>query len=311
MDRDVLANLPVILAVARRKGFAAAAAELGTSASNVSHAVRLVEDRLGTPLFARTTRSVALTAAGDALLGALVPAMEDIDKAWDGLRTRKGKPSGLLRINMPRLAQPIVITPIIREMALRYPDVTVEAYTDDGLSDVVGEGFDAGIRLGEMIANDMVAVRLTPPFRAIVVASPDYVDRHGRPSRVADLDQHACIGFRQISGRGLYRWDLQDEGRDVQVTTRGPVIVNDALHAVDLALSGVGLAYVFDILVSEHLASGRLIEILPHHAIEEPGLFLYFPRRASMAPKLRAFITVARQMANANPASSDSGSQDR
>jgi DNA-binding transcriptional LysR family regulator len=242
MDRDVLANLPVILAVARRKGFAAAASELGTSASNVSHAVRLVEDRLGTPLFARTTRSVALTAAGDALVGALVPAMEDIDKAWDGLRTRKGKASGLLRINMPRLAQPIVITPIIRAMALRYPDVTVEAYTDDGLSDVVGEGFDAGIRLGEMIANDMVAVRLTPPFRAIVVGSPDYIGRHGKPSNVADLEQHACIGFRQISGRGLYRWELRDEGRDVQVKTHDPVIVNDALHAVDLALSGVGLA---------------------------------------------------------------------
>jgi DNA-binding transcriptional LysR family regulator len=212
---------------------------------------------------------------------------------------------------MPRLAQPIVITPLIREMALRYPDVTVEAYTDDGLSDVVGEGFDAGIRLGEMIANDMVAVRLTPPFRAIVVTSPDYIGRHGKPSSVADLEQHACIGFRQISGRGLYRWDLRDEGRDVQVKTRGPVIVNDALHAVDLALSGVGLAYVFDILVCDHLASGRLIEVLTQHAIAEPGLFLYFPKRASMAPKLRAFISVAREMANAKRASSGSRGLDR
>jgi DNA-binding transcriptional LysR family regulator len=162
-----------------------------------------------------------------------------------------------------------------------------------------------------MIANDMVAVRLTPPFRAIVVASPDYVERHGKPSTVADLDQHACIGFRQISGRGLYRWELQIEGRDVQVKTHGPVIVNDALHAVDLALSGVGLAYVFDLLVSDHLASGRLIEVLTQHAIAEPGLFLYFPKRASMAPKLRAFITVARELANAKRVSSSSGSLDR
>ncbi len=176
---------------------------------------------------------------------------------------------------------------------------------------MAGEGFDAGIRLGEMIANDMVAVRLTPPFRAVVVASPDYIARHGKPASIADLDRHACISFRQISGRGLYRWDLQDEGRDVQVETKGPVIVNDALHAVDLALAGVGLAYVFDILVSDHLASGRLIEVLTQHAIGEPGLFLYFPKRASMAPKLRAFIAVAREIANAKRALSSSKSPDR
>lgn len=297
MDRDVLANLPLLLAVARRKGFAAAAAELGTSASNVSHAVRLVEDRLGMPLFARTTRSVALTEAGTALLGAFGPALEDIDKAWEGLRARKGKASGLLRINAPRLAQPIAITPIVREMARRYPDVTVEVYTDDSLADVVGEGFDAGVRLGEMIAEDMVAVRLTPPFRAIIVASPEYIGRHGRPGNIADLEQHARIGFRQISGRGLYRWELQDRGRDVEIEARGPAIVNDALHAVELALAGVGLAYVFDILVRDHIASGRLIEVLEQHAIEEPGLFLYFPKRASVAPKLRAFISIAREVA--------------
>lgn len=301
MDRDVLANLPIVRAVARRRSFAAAASELGTSASNVSHAIKMVEDRLGTPLFARTTRSVALTEAGEALLGALNPAMEDIDRAWENLRTRKGKASGLLRINTSRLAAHIVLTPIMREMARRYPDVIVEAYGDDSLSDIVGDGFDAGIRLGEMIAEDMVAIRLTPPFKPVVAASPDYIGRHGKPNALADLERHACVGFRQISGRGLYRWEFRDKGRDVAIEVSGPAIVNDAMHAKELALAGVGVAYLFDILIRDDLTSGRLVDCLPRNSIEEAGLFLYFPKRASMAPKLRAFITIAQEFSRRKP----------
>jgi DNA-binding transcriptional LysR family regulator len=296
MDRDVLANLPIVLAVARRKGFAAAAAQLGTTPSNVSHAVRLVEDRLGTPLFARTTRSVALTEAGDALLAALRPAIEDMDLAWEGLRSRKGKPSGLLRITMPRVAQPI-LAPFVAAMARRYPDVTVELYTDDGLSDVVGEGFDAGIRSGDIIASDMVSVRLTPPFRTLVAASPAYVRREGRPKTIADLEKHVLIGYRLTSAKSLWRWEFQDKGRAVEFETKGPVIVNDTLQASALAVEGVGIAYAWEPAAREHLAAGRLIELLPQHATKKPGLFLYFPKRASMAPKLRAFITVARDVA--------------
>jgi len=302
MDRDVLANLPIVLAVAERKGFAAAAAQLGMTPSNVSHAVRLVEDRLGTPLFARTTRSVALTEAGHALLAQLVPAIDDMDRAWEGLRSRKGKPSGLLRINIPRVAQPATLTPIIAEMARRYPDVTVEAYTDDGLSDVVGEGFDAGIRSGDVIAGDMVSVRLTPPFRTMIAASPDYLARKGRPKTIADLERHVLIGYRLTSAKSLWRWEFQDKGRAVEFETKGPVIVNDTLHASALAAAGVGIAYAWEPAAREHLAAGRLIELLPQHATQKPGLFLYFPKRASMAPKLRAFITVARDVAR-NPAS--------
>ncbi len=296
MDRDVLATLPILLAVAQRKGFAAAAKQLGTTPSNVSHAVRLVEDRLGTPLFARTTRSVALTEAGQALLAALAPAMDDMDRAWDSLRSRKGTPGGLLRINIPRVAQP-TLTPIITEMARRYPGVTVELFTDDGLSDVVGEGFDAGIRSGDVIAGDMVSVRLTPPFRTLVVASPDYVARNGCPKTIADLEKHVLIGYRLTSARALWRWEFQDQGRDVAFETKGPVIVNDTLHAHALAMAGVGIAYAWEPAAREPLAAGQLIELLPRHATQKPGLFLYFPKRASMAPKLRAFITVARDVA--------------
>ncbi|TIW25823.1 MAG: LysR family transcriptional regulator, partial [Mesorhizobium sp.] len=205
-----------------------------------------------------------------------------------------------LRINASNIAIPLAVTPVVAAMAERYPDVTVEIVADQGLIDIVGEGFDAGIRLGEMIAQDMVTVRMTPPFKAVIVASPAYVGKHGRPRDVADLANHNCIGYRLVRSGALYRWDLNDNDRDVVVETRGTAIVTDSLGAIDLALAGVGLAYVFEPLVRADLAAGRLVQILPHTAIEEPGLFLYFPRRASMAPKLRAFIDSAQEIGRAS-----------
>ncbi|WP_192253862.1 LysR family transcriptional regulator [Mesorhizobium caraganae] len=300
MDRDLLTHLPVIVAVARRGGFALAAAELGMSPSAVSHAVRLVEERIGQPLFARTTRSVSLTEAGKALVETAAPALQDIAERMDRIRAIKGRPSGLLRVNVPNIAIPLAVTPVVAAMAERYPDVSVELLTDQGLIDIVSEGFDAGIRLGEMIAQDMVTVRLTPPFRAVIVASPAYVGRHGRPRSVADLANHNCVGYRLVRSGALYRWDLTEDGKDVVVETKGNVIVTDSLAAIDLALAGVGLTYVFEPLVRAELAAGRLVQILPQTAIEEPGLFLYFPRRASMAPKLRAFIDTAQEIGRAS-----------
>ncbi|MER9916273.1 MULTISPECIES: LysR family transcriptional regulator [unclassified Mesorhizobium] len=300
MERDLLSHLPVIVAVARRGGFALAAAELGMSPSAVSHAVRLVEERIGQPLFARTTRSVSLTEAGKALVETAAPALQDIADRMDRIRAIKGRPSGLLRLNVPNIAVPLAVTPVVAAMAERYPDVTIELLTDQGLVDIVGEGFDAGIRLGEMIAQDMVTVRLTPPFNAVIVASPAYVGRHGRPRGVADLSDHNCIGYRLVRSGALYRWDLTEDGKDVVAETKGTVIVTDSLAAIDLALAGVGLTYVFEPLVRAELAAGRLVQILPQTAIEEPGLFLYFPRRASMAPKLRAFIDTAQEIGRAS-----------
>ncbi|MGX9144616.1 LysR substrate-binding domain-containing protein [Mesorhizobium sp. 128a] len=300
MDRALLSHLPVVIAVARRGGFALAAAELGMSPSAVSHAVRLVEERIGQPLFARTTRSVSLTEAGKVLVETAAPALQDIAERMDRIRAIRGRPSGLLRLNVPNIAIPLAVTPVVAALAERYPDVTVELLTDQGLIDIVGEGFDAGIRLGEMIAQDMVTVRLTQPFKAIIVASPAYVGRHGRPRGVADLANHNCIGYRLVRSGALYRWDLTEDGKDVVVETKGTVIVTDSLAAIDLALAGVGLTYVFEPLVRAELAAGRLVQILPQTAIEEPGLFLYFPRRASMAPKLRAFIDTAQEIGRAS-----------
>jgi DNA-binding transcriptional LysR family regulator len=302
MDRDLLGHLPVILTVARRASFAAAAAELGMSASAVSHSVRLVEERLGVPLFARTTRSVSLTEAGAALVESARPALADIEDRMERIRAAKGRVSGLLRLNVPLLAQSLVMTPILSEMAKRFPHVVVEVYAENAMADIVAQGFDAGVRLGEMIAQDMVTVRLTRPFKTVIVASPAYIAAHGRPKAVADLKDHNCISYRMMTSGGLYRWDLSDDGREVAIEVAGSAIVNDGLYARDLALAGIGLAYLFEPLVEADIAAGRLTQVLPKSAIEEPGLFLYYPRRAAMAPKLRAFIDTARDVLTAKRA---------
>lgn len=302
MDRDLLPHFPIVLTVARRGGFASAAAALNMSPSAVSHAVKAVEDRLGQPLFVRTTRSVALTEAGANFVAAIGPALQAIEESIEQILAAKGRITGVLRLNAPRVALPLAITPAIVEMSRLYPDLTVEVTADDGLVDIVAGGFDAGVRLGEMIAQDMVAVRLTKPFKAIMVAAPAYLDARGAPGRIADLAAHNCISYRLISSDAVYAWDLQESGRDLAVSVSGSVRVTDSLYARELALSGVGIAYLFEPLVREDLRAGRLKRILPEASIEEPGLFLYFPRYASETPKLRSFIDVARKVGRARGA---------
>jgi DNA-binding transcriptional LysR family regulator len=295
MDRDVLTHLPVVAAVARRRSFAAAAAELGMSASAVSHAVRQVEERLKAPLFARTTRSVALTEAGEDFFARALPALQQLAEATEATRALKGVVSGTLRINAPRVALPMALTALVATLAARHPDLVVDVTCDDALTDIVAQGYDVGVRLGEMVAEDMIAVRLTPPVKAVMVASPDYLAAHGTPTRVAELQAHNCINYRQASTGGTYAWELRERGKDVTVAVRGTARVSDSLFAIDLALAGVGIAYLFEPLVAEHLRTGRLVPVLPKAAMPEPGLFLYFPRRASEAPKLRALIEAARE----------------
>lgn len=294
MDRELLAHFPIVLAVARRGGFAAAAAALNMSPSAVSHAVKTVEERFGQPLFARTTRSVALTEAGESFVASIGPAITMVEESVERIRTADGRIAGVLRINAPRLALPLAITSAILEMSRLHPALTVEVTSDEGLVDIVASGFDAGVRLGEMIAQDMVAVRLTKPFKTIMVAAPAYLEAHPAPRSIADLAAHNCIGYRLLSSGAAYAWDLQDKGRDVSVTVGGSVRVSDPLYARDLAREGVGIAYLFEPLVRDDLRAGRLKQVLPGASIEEPGLFLYFPRYAANAPKLRAFIDVVR-----------------
>ena len=296
MDRLVLTHLPVLLAVGRTRSFVRAGGELGLGASAVSHAVRAVEDRLGVTLFARTTRSVALTEAGAAFLDSAERAVEELDAAVGRLAAGRSQVTGLLKINAPRVALLLGFTPILAEMSRRHPQLTVEVITDDALTDVVAEGFDAGVRLGEMIAQDMVAVRLTPPLRAIMVAAPDYLARAGVPQTIEDLAAHNCIGFRLLRSGAVYAWDLQQHGKDLRVEVSGTVRLSDPTYARDLAIAGLGVTYIFEPSVREDLAQGRLVEVLPEASIWEPGLFLYFPQRASRAAKLRALLDVVRDL---------------
>ncbi len=294
MDRDLLVHLPVFVAVARRAGFAAAAGELGMSPSAVSHAIRQLEDRLGLPLFARTTRSVALTEAGQGLFDRVAPALQSISEGGEQVASARDHVGGLLRINAPSIAVRSTLAPIIADLAETHPDLRIEVRSDNGLADIVADGFDAGVRLGEMVAADMVAVRLTPPFRTAIVAAPAYLARQGRPSCIADLSDHSLIGFRMQTSGALYRWELQDGEREVAIDMVPRLIVNDALIARSFARDALGLAYLFEPLVRDDLAAGRLEEILPQTSVEETGSFLYFPRFAAQTPKLRVFIEAAR-----------------
>ena len=246
-------------------------------------------------LFARTTRSVALTQAGESLVSSIGPALGEVREALERLRSASGKITGLLRLNAPRVALPIAITPVVTALAWRYPDLVVEIASDDALTDIVAGGFDAGVRLGGMIAQDMVAIRFTPRFEAIMAAAPSYIAAKGEPGTIDDLARHNCIGFRLIASGGVYAWDLTENGEDISVAVKGSTLVTYPTYAKDLALAGVGIAYIFEPLVRAEIQQGRLRQILPRAAIEEPGLFLYYPRRASMAPKLRAFIDIARE----------------
>ena len=294
MDRDLLSHLPVVVAVARQRGFAPAAAELGMSPSAVSHAVRTVEDRLGAPLFARTTRSVSLTEVGAGFLASVESALADIGKAAEGLTAEAGEVTGLLRINAPRIVLEMALTPVLAKLAWQHPKLTVEIFANEALIDIVAQGFDAGIRLGEAVQQDMIAVRLTQPFNAILAASPAYLDAKGAPKRIVDLHGHNCIGYRFVGSGGIFEWELTDGKKITTIKTSGTALVTDATHAIDLALAGVGITYTFEPLARRYIREGRLKWLMPQTAVRQGGLYLYYPRRASMAPKLRAFIDVAK-----------------
>jgi DNA-binding transcriptional LysR family regulator len=246
---------------------------------------------------------VRLTEAGVAFIAAVGPALGEIADAAERLGADQGRVTGTLRLNAPRTAMSIAVTPLLVEMARRHPELTVEVTGDDGLADIVAQGFDAGIRLGHTVAQDMVAVRLTPPFHSIMVASPSYLAARGTPRALADLDHHNCIGYRFVTSGAVYDWDLREGTQAVAKAVGGSVRVTDAVHAKELALAGVGIAYLFEPLARAELRAGHLHQVLPRSAFEEPGLFLYFPRRASQAPKLRALIELAREaLAASEPA---------
>jgi DNA-binding transcriptional LysR family regulator len=295
MDRDLLTHLPIVIAVARRGAFAAAAADLSMSPSAVSHAVRSVEDRVGTPLFARTTRSVSLTEAGARFVAGVEPALTDIVQTVDGLTAESGEVTGLLRIDSPLYAFEMALPPILAKLAQEHPRLTVEVITGQMHVDIVAQGFDAGIRSRRWIHQDMVTVRLTGPYKNILVASGSYLAARGAPKSIADLHRHNCIGFHSSSSGAIFDWELIDGKKPVVVKTSGTALVTGPREAMSLALEGVGIAYIAEPLARSYVSQGSLKWLLPQTAVEFDGLFLYYPRRASLAPKLRALIDVARK----------------
>lgn len=255
---------------------------------------------MGAALFTRTTRSVGLTEAGEQFLARAKPAFEELVAASEVARELGQRPSGRLRLSVPRAVVPILLQPLIASFCRAYPEIEVEIAASEELIDLAAEGFDAGIRLGQFIAADMIAVRLTPPFHFVIVGSPAYLAHSGRLERPEDLRHHACLRLRR-SGGGLALWQLVDGNQAMEVAVSGPLLANDYLTLLDAALQGIGLAQVPEPIAAESVALGRLVHVLAPFAPMTPGVFLYYPGRRQMMPKLRAFIDHVKSRPQAMP----------
>ena len=287
--QGALDGVEAFLSVAQHRSFRRAAAALGVTPSAMSQAVRALEARIGAVLFIRTTRSVGLTEAGDRFLSRAKPAFEELVAASEVAHDLGQRPAGLLRLSVPHAMVPILLERLIASFCQAYPEVEVEIAASKELVDLAAEGFDAGVRLGQFIAADMVAVRLTPPFRFIVVGSPAYLARCKRPARPDDLREHACLRWRRSSG-AIALWSLNDQGRAIEIAVSGPLIASDFPTMLGAALEGVGLAQVPEPIAAAAVKAGKLVQVLEKFAPMAPGVFLYYPGRAQMTPKLRAFI---------------------
>ena len=292
--RGSLDGVEAFLRVAARRSFRQAADDLGITPSAISQTIRSLETRLGVALFARTTRSVGLTEAGERFLERARPAFDEIVAAGDAARGLAERPSGLLRLAVPRAVVPLLLQPVLASFAEACPEVVVEIVASEELVDLARDAFDAGIRLGEFIAADMVAVRLTPSFRYAVVASAAYLDRRGRPEVPEDLRHHACIRLRRSNG-AVAPWRVEDDGRPIELVVDGPLVVNDFPTMLGAALGGVGLAQVPEPIAARDVREGRLEEVLGAWASRSPGVFLYHSGRRQVLPKLRAFIDHVRR----------------
>ncbi len=293
MKSPSAADLSVFLCTAQHLNFSKAAIELGLTPSALSHSVKALENRLGVRLFNRTTRSVALTEAGERLYARLKPAFRDIDDALEDLNHFRDKPSGNLRITSGRQACELVLLPIASEFLQLYPDIRLEVVESDALLDIVANGFDAGVRFGDRLEADMVSLPIGPTMRSVVVGSPAFFERHAAPQKPEDLHALPCIRHRYPSG-SMYRWELERGGIAQEIEVNGPLTLGDVSLMIGPALQGLGLAYVFEDMVSEHLASGRLVQVLADWCPYYPGLHLYYPSRRHVPAALKAFIDFVR-----------------
>lgn len=288
-----LADLKLLSTVARHLSFRMAAQELGLSASAVSHAVRSIEERLGVRMFSRTTRSVALTPAGRQLLDRVGPALQDIAAAIDGINEFRDTPQGLLRINAPRPAGELVLGPLVAQFLARHPKAEVELVLDDGFVDIVEGGFDAGVRYGESLQQDMVALPLGPPQRLMVVGAPSLLESAGTPRTPHDLLALPCVRIRFPSG-ARYAWEFEKAGEKLAVDVEGRLTVGEMPLMLQAALAGVGFAYVYEPYARANLASGALVSVLDDWCPPIPGFYLYYPSRKLPTATLAAFLEMVK-----------------
>lgn len=282
-------QLAIFSVVARERSFTRAAAQLGISQPALSRAMRQLEERLGIRLLARTTRSVSPTEAGDHLLRVITPRFEEINIELALLSEFRDKPAGKLRITAGEHAAITVLQPVLSKILPDHPDIQIEIIVDYGLTDIVAEGFDAGVRLGEHIAKDMIAVRIGPDVRMAVVGSPKYFARHSRPKTPHDLIRHNCITIRLPTYGGIFAWEFEKKGEELKVRVEGQLVFNNIAMRLDAALKGLGLAYMPEDIVQAHVTKGRLVRVLSDWCPSFPGYHLYYPSRRQSSPAFTLF----------------------
>jgi len=295
MQRQDLNDMLLFMAVAQERSFTKAAARLGTSQSTLSHTIKQLEQRLGLRLLARTTRSVSPTEAGERLLRTLIPHLQDIEGEIDALMAFRDKPSGLVRITLSDHAYGWIVWPKLKPVLRDYPDIKVELNLDNGFRDIVEERFDAGVRLGESLDKDMIAVRISPDWRLVAVASADYLDRHSIPRTPQDLVHHNCINHRQSRSGGLYAWEFAKDGRELRVRVEGQLTFNTTIAMVEAASAGLGIAYVPESLVADKLSAEELVQVLDEWSPMFAGYYLYYPTRRQNSAAFNVIVNALRQ----------------
>ncbi|QIB34712.1 LysR family transcriptional regulator [Ancylobacter pratisalsi] len=294
MARENINDLLAFIAVARERSFTRAAARMGVSQSALSHTIRQLEARLGVRLLTRTTRAVSPTEAGERLLQGIGPHFDEIEAQVDALNDLRDTPAGTIRISASDYAISSILWPKLQKFLPRYPDIKVELMLDNGLTDIVTERYDAGVRMGEQLAKDMISARIGPDFRFAVVGTPVYFAEHPVPDHPQDLVQHRCINYRFQTSGGLWAWDFEKDGRELKIRVDGQLAFNNIFHVLDAVLAGAGLAFVPEEIARDHIRAGQLIRVLEDWCAYWDGFYLYYPSRRQSSPAFVALLDALR-----------------
>lgn len=294
MARDTINDLLAFIAIARERSFTRAAAKLGVSQSALSHTIRQLEGRLGVRLLTRTTRAVSPTDAGERLLNGIAPHFDEIESQVDSLNELRDKPAGTIRISASDYPIKHLLWPKLRKFLPEYPDIKVELLLDNGLTDIVTERYDAGVRMGEQLAKDMISVRIGPDFRFAVVGAPSYLADYPAPEHPKQLVNHRCINFRLSTAGGMWPWEFEENGRELKIRVDGQLAFNHMFDALDACLDGFGLAYMAEEMTAQYVAEGRLIRLLEPFSPYWDGFHLYYPSRRQSSPAFVALVDALR-----------------